>query len=186
MPLPLLLGVTATALLANSAYRKELIEQDRLRRKNIAPNQPIGRYPCDDIPSELEVEAEIGSIVCCGVYNGFIHTGLVLEDNLVLELHGSGLSRAVSYKRFLANRSGNTIFIASSSTGHPLKASLDEHLITSQIFAYHPYHISKFNCYSHTWFCMTGKRRPFASFEIFNQALFGYFEHSIYWDRMKP
>ena len=185
MPLPLLFGISATAVLANTYYRKELAEQDALRRQHLNPSNPIGRYPCDDYPSDFHVTAEIGNVVCCGVYNGFIHTGIVIDHNAILELHGSGLARAVSYKRFLANRSGANIFVASDALGHPLNTKLEVNRVSSELFAYHKYHISKLNCYSHTWYCITGKWLPFASFEIFNQALSKKFGQSIYWDRMK-
>ena len=81
--------------------------------------------------------------MCCGVYNGFIHTGVVIDHNAILELHGSGLARAVSYKRFLANRSGANIFVASDALGHPLNTKLEVNRVSSELFAYHKYHISK-------------------------------------------
>lgn len=185
MPLPLLLGVSAAAVFANSMYRNELKEQDKRRRYGLISNDAIGRYPCDSLPSDKSVTLELGNIVCCGVYNGFIHTGLVIDDNLILELHGSGLSRAVSYKRFLANRSGNNIFVASDQTGSSFNFTFDDDHVASQLFAYHPYHVSKRNCYSHTWFCITGEMKPFASFEVFNEQLRKIVNFSLYWDKAK-
>lgn len=183
MPLPILLGVSVAAVFANALYRSELAKQDEQRTLGVKTGSAIGRYPCDHFPSEYQVVPAIGSVVCCGVYNGFIHTGLVIDDNLVLELHGSGLSRAVSFKRFLQDRSGKHIFIATDKLANPMAFDLDTSRIAGQLFAYHNYHVSKRNCYSHTWFCITGQMRPFASFEIFNNVLSNMLKQSIYWDR---
>ena len=185
MPLPILLGVSAAAVLANSFYRSEIEKQDKQRKLGLKARTAVGRYPCDHLPSEFQITPGIGSIVCCGVYNGFIHTGLVIDDDLVLELHGSGLSRAISFKRFLQDRSGQHIFVATDTLANPIIFDFDQEHVARQVFAYHDYHVSKRNCYSHSWYCLTGKMTPFASFELFNKALSSLVGHSIYWDRAK-
>ena len=89
----------------------------------------------------------------------------------------------VGYQRFLTNRSGETIFVACNRDGDAIQAVLDEQLIANEVFKSYDYHVSKRNCYFHSWYCITGEVKQFASFEQFNTALKQKFGHSIFWDK---
>ena len=182
MPLPIIIGAGVAALAANHIYREDLRKQDNQRQRGFKPNDAIGRYPCDALPSQYRSSLRVGSIACCEVYNGFYHAGLVVDDNAILELHGSGLSRIVSAQRFLQTRSGKRIYVASNISASALSFDIDEQRVSEEIYRYYDYHVTRTNCYFHTWYAITGETKRFASFEEFNNSISQLIGSAIYWD----
>lgn len=100
MPLPLLwLGAAVSAAYAGNEIAKSLS----------CDEGNIALFPGER--STASVEPVNGAVVCCGIYDVLIHTG-VWWEGMVIELAGTGLIRAVSAERFLANRSGDNIYTA--------------------------------------------------------------------------
>lgn len=180
MPLPLLLvGAAVGALLAHDKQKDFLKAQDIARRNN---QQVAGREPSEILPSPIFSSMVIGSIVCCEVYEAFIHTAVVVDENTIVELHGSGLIRAVSKARFLNDRSGKHIFIACDSAGHPYTFSRIEESASADVFNLYDYDLFKGNCYRHTWRWLTGEDIVIESFGDFNKKLSNKLNKEIYWD----
>ena len=67
------------------------------------------------------------------------HTGIWLGDDLPRELHGSGLVRAVSVKRFLAGRTGSQIYLACNHLHQPLIADAVLTRAEQAIYQYREY-----------------------------------------------
>ena len=98
MALPLLLIASAFGgLYLSDQHKKALIQQDANRGLPLdtsTAKETIGRWPSDAYPSSLSVTPVPGSIVCCSVYQAFDHTGVIIDEDTIVELHGSGLVRA--------------------------------------------------------------------------------------------
>ena len=186
MALPLLLIASAFGgLYLSDQHKKALIQQDANRGLPLdtsTAKETIGRWPSDAYPSSLSVTPVPGSIVCCSVYQAFDHTGVVIDEDTIVELHGSGLVRAVSPKRFLSDRSGRHIFIACNQLAEPFVFSKAVWQGAQEVFNFYDYHVFKQNCYRHTWLCLTECDQQIDSFEGFNQLLSDTVQAPIYWD----
>ena len=187
MAVPLLLIASALGgLYLNEQHKKALMQQDINRRLPLDKSESkevIARWPSDAYPSSLLVSPVPGSLVCCSVYQAFDHTGVVIDDDTIVELHGSGLVRAVSAKRFLSERSGRHIFIACDQAGQPFVFPDAVQQAVQEVFHFYNYHVFKQNCYRHTWMCLTQQDHQIDSFEHFNQLLSDTVKASIYWDQ---
>ena len=107
---------------------------------------------------------------------------------MIVELHGSGLVRPVSIKRFLASRTGNKVYLACDAHHQPLVASNAINTViaraTQSIFQYRDYGLFDNNCHKFTWWCVSGKEAVIETFGEFNQAIAQHFNQAIYWDEM--
>lgn len=181
MPLPVILaGAVVGAVFAHDNQKSFLRSLDSDRRNPLRPD--LGREPSEVLPSPKHVALVPGSIVCCEVYEAFIHTGVVIDDETIVELHGSGLIRAVSKKRFLADRSGSHIFAACDRQGIPLTFSRMMDSASQDIFNFYNYDLLKANCYRHTWRWLTGEDIAIERFTEFNKKLSQKTGSEIYWD----
>jgi len=181
MPLPLLLvGAAVGSLLAHDNHKNYLAAQDRDRF--LASKTNAGREPSEILPSPRTTVLVPGSLVCCEVYEAFIHTGVVVDDNTIVELHGSGLIRAVSKERFLQHRSGKNIFIACDHSGAPFIFDSIDQLASKDVFNFYEYNLLSSNCYRHTWRWLSGIDLAIESFSDFNGKLTSKLGAEIYWD----
>ncbi len=191
MPLPLLwLGSAAMGalLLADEREKRLQLERDRLLGK--VSRQTTGNQAMVTAPSQWQkgfkqVSSQPGSIVCCYVFGVIEHTGIWLADDCLVELHGSGLIRAVSVKRFLAGRTGSQIYIACNHQHQPLIASDMVSRVERAIYQYREYDLFDNNCHRFVWSCLCGEELAIKSFNELNQKLAGYFKQGIYWDEMR-
>lgn len=181
MPLPLLLVGAAVGVLFAQDKHKDYLEQLDIDRK-ILSKSTVGREPSEILPSPMVTELIAGTVVCCEVFETFIHTGVVVDNNTIVELHGSGLIRAVSKKRFLEQRSGKNIFIACNRSGTPLNFNLIESLAPKDIFNFYEYELLQSNCYRHTWRWLSGEDVVIVSFSDFNNKLSNKYSEVIFWD----
>lgn len=180
MSLPLLLvGAAVGSLFAHDKQKDFLKAQDNSRRHN---NSPTGRDPSEILPSPLSSPMVVGAVVCCEVYEAFLHTAVVIDVNTIVELHGSGLIRAVSKDRFLRERSGKNIFIACDLRGKPHTFSDIESLASADIYNFYEYDLLKSNCYRHTWKWLCGEDASIENFSDFNHKLSCKLNEKIYWD----
>lgn len=183
MPLPFIIaGAAIGALLVHDNEKKHLKRQDASR--HILSDGPMGREPSEIHPSEATTHMVAGSIVCCEVYEAFIHTGIVVDRDTIVELHGNGLIRAISAKRFLQKRSGKHIFIACDNQGKPLIVDSAIEHAAADVFNFYEYDLFTSNCYRHTWRWLAGEDRAIKSFESFNRLLSSLVNQPIYWDRV--
>jgi len=186
MPLPIfLLGAGVLGgLFINEQHKKYLRKQDIDRLGYKSKNEVIARSPSDLLPSSKAHKMIPGAVVCCHVYGGFEHTGIVIEDDLIIELHGSGLVKGVSAKRFLSSRSGENIFIACNKSGHAFTFCDAIPRAQQELYKYYDYSLFECNCYSHSWSCITGTVGKIKSFDDFNLNLYRLTQEEIYWDRV--
>lgn len=191
MPLPLLwLGGAAigAAFLADERQKCLQLERDRLLGR--APKQALANRAMLAAPSQWQkgfkqVIPEPGSIVCCYVFGVIEHTGIWLGDDCLVELHGSGLVRAVSIKRFLAGRTGSQIYLACNHQHQPLVSEAVLERAQQAIYQYREYDLFDNNCHRFVWSCISGHEISIQSFNELNQQLAAHFNQGIYWDEMQ-
>lgn len=171
MPAPLIwLGAGLAALYAGAKYA----EQERLGKLSVAHFPGEG----DDY-----VKPKNGSIVCCGIYGVFDHTGIWVEGNII-ELKGNGLIRGVSPERFMHDRSGEEIHIACDEYGKVLSDEGAAHRATSQLYQYADYDVIENNCHRFVWNCYSGNRERLTRFVDLNESLSRFFNSRISWQRL--
>ncbi|MCW8092032.1 lecithin retinol acyltransferase family protein [Alteromonas sp. ASW11-130] len=170
MPLPLIwLGAGLVAAAAGVEFARE---QQKA-------SGDVGVFPGECDKKVLPID---GAIVCCGIYGVFQHTGIWLDDKVV-ELAGTGLIRAISPARFLANRSGDKIFVACDERRNVL-ASPDIITRTSEtIFQYSKYDLVENNCHRYVNRCLTGKNPPIARFAQLNAAIARHYKSPVRWQQ---
>lgn len=192
MPLPLLLLGAATVVgaavtVGHLNQKHQHKERLRMGRDDIDPHvgdkNGAEKLPSEVLTSDILVKPVPGSIVCCSVFSAFDHTGIWLDEDTIVELHGSGLIKAVSHKRFLHNRSGNAIFVACDSKGTPLIVEGTPQRTAAEVFSYREYDLLKNNCYRFSWYCVSGEEKQLGSFSDFNNVLAKHHGKKIYWDR---
>ncbi|GAB3016227.1 C40 family peptidase [Bowmanella dokdonensis] len=121
-----------------------------------------------------------GSVVCCGIYGVFDHSGIWLEGNII-ERAGNGLVRAISPERFLARRSGERIFVLCDEAGEPLGNEQAAQRAAGQIFQYADYHLLRNNCHQFVWSCLGHHREPVVLFSELNRLLAGHYQTRLSW-----
>lgn len=192
MALPLIIaGVAALSALAvkglnndrksQQKHRQRLTRAQRLSDLN-EHESAIAIYPSDFLVSEQSIKPQVGAIVCCGIGGILDHTGIWLGDNLIVELAGNGLIKAISSERFINERSGKQIFIACDSKGRPLVNEAAAQLASQQIYQYRDYHMIDNNCHHFIWQCFKPKDHSLTTFKSLNERLAQYFDRVIYWD----
>ncbi len=168
MPIPLVwLGAGAAALYASTRVAREVQKSKGY----------INHFPGE---CHHAVEPVCGSIVCCGIYEVFQHTGVWVDGNII-ELRGNGLIRAVSPQRFLEDRSGNRIYVACDDQRKPLVAPGCSELAASRLFEYSEYDVIKNNCHRFTLSCVNGYDEPITLFSELNAGLQTAFHQPIHW-----
>lgn len=191
MPLPLLwIGGAAMGalMLADEREKRQQLERNRLLGRvprQVNANQAMVAAPSQWQKGFKQVTPQPGSIVCCYVFGVIEHTGIWLADDCLVELHGSGLVRAVSVKRFLAGRTGSQIFIACNHLHQPLIANTIVNRAERAIYQYREYDLFDNNCHRFVWSCLCGEERAIKSFNELNQKLAAYFKQGIYWEDRK-
>ncbi|WP_416308380.1 hypothetical protein [Neptunicella sp. SCSIO 80796] len=168
MPIPLLwLGAGLGSLALGHHIHKE---QQRSR-------YTVGYFPGED---HLMVTPRNGSVVCCGIYGVFEHSGIWFDDQII-ELKGNGLIRAISPARFLANRSGERIFVACDAQKQPLLERQCANRAVARIFNYDRYDLFQNNCHRFTWQCVSGQSTKVTQFSDLNDKLSELFSTPVHW-----
>lgn len=189
LPLIWLGGATLGAvILADRREKRHQLEHQRSMGK--APSMPEGGQhvalkPSLWHPSHKQVQPQPGAIICCFVYGMIEHTGIWLDDHILIELHGSGLIRAVSTNRFLAGRTGTKIYIACSHDHQPLIDAGVLQRAEASIFQYREYDLFDNNCHRFVWSCLTGLEESLPSFNDLNLRLATHFRQQVYWDEVR-
>lgn len=196
MPLPLLwigAGLVGAALTTDHLCDKaqqitDDEERDRLRGIEPEPyrlgENNTTKLPSDILTSTMSAKPVPGSVVCCSVFSAFDHTGIWVDDGLIVELHGTGLIKGVSVKRFLEDRSGSNVFIACDSLGEPLVIGDAVSRASDELMNYWAYDVFDNNCYRFTWQCISGENRVVKDFPQFNDLLAKLHEKKVYWDKL--
>jgi hypothetical protein len=190
MPLPLiLLGAGLVGAAITAGHLKEKAKANESKRLTLGDLQchdedknGAVKWPSEISTSTVTVKPIPGSIVCCSVFSAFDHTGIWMQNNMIVELHGTGLIKAVSPQRFLNNRSGNTLFVACDSLAKPLLVEGTVQRASEQIYNYWDYDMLKNNCHRFSWLCVTGEDKKISSFTEFNNALAKHHQRKVYWD----
>ena len=192
MALPLILlgaGLVGAAVAAGEANKKNrMADQLRLLHEDGEPHldgdEGVAKLPSEVLTSNFSCQPVPGAVVCCSVFSAFDHTGVWIDDNLIVELHGTGLIKGVTPKRFLQNRSGNQMFVACDSKGNPLVVEGSAERSAEHIFDYRDYDLVKNNCYRFTWYCVSGEDKKVTRFSQFNQLLAQKHGKKVYWDKL--
>lgn len=193
MPLPLFWLGTAVA---SALVAKEIVD-DRKRQQqsrygrvktlaDLAEHESaVALYPSDVLTTEKAVIPVPGSIVCCGIAGVLDHTGIWIDDDVIIELDGNGLIKPVSCARFIAERSGQDIYVACDSLGRPLAKASAVNNAVNQIYQYQDYHLIENNCHQFVWQCFEQGAPALTTFKSLNRAMASFFDRVIYWDRVK-
>lgn len=190
MALPLIaaiiVGATAIHQSNKSHYRK--IEQKRKYDFSELDNDSslnVRKMPSDTYSSELSVKPLCGSIVCCEVYNALDHTGIWIDEDTIIELSNSGLVKAVSAKRFLQERSGENLFVASDKHHTPIVIDGCDERAINHLFSYREYDVISNNCHRFVNYCLSGRDIELTTFSTLNKRLAKISRKNIYWDKVK-
>ncbi|MEP4889595.1 MAG: hypothetical protein ABJV04_06180 [Aliiglaciecola sp.] len=168
MPVPLLwLGAGIAALYAG----------DKLQQSNKIKRQYVKHYPGED---NSLVRVQDGSIVCCGIFGVFEHTGIWVDGNII-ELKGNGLIRGISPERFLTKRSGTRIHVLCDTSGEPLISPHAAATAVANLYNYSDYDLIKNNCHRFVFKCVSNSEQSITSFSDLNLALFRYFASPLSW-----
>ena len=132
----------------------------------------------------LPVVPKNGSVVCCGIYGVFDHSGIWLDGHIV-ERAGNGLVRAISPERFLARRSGERIFVLCDAQGQALGNEAAAERAGKQIFQYADYHLIRNNCHQFVWACLGHHREPVVLFSELNRLLASHYQCRLSWHPAK-
>jgi len=199
MPLPLLwigAGLVGAALTADHYCDKaqELADEDEFKRLNLqsidsfdddeSEEAAVAKFPSDVLTSQVTAQPVAGAIVCCGVFGAFDHTGIWVDDNLIVELHGCGLIKAVSVERFLRHRSGSSLFVACDSNAQPLVVDGSAERAAEQVFNFWLYQVRDNNCHRFVWQCVNEHTERVADFSEFNHLLAKKHHKKVYWDKV--
>ncbi len=172
MALPLLwLGAAAASAWLGNEIAKEV--SSREGRVDIFPGG-----------SSVPVRPINGTVVCCGIYNMWMHTGIWVDDH-VIELAGSGLIRAVSPLRFLAGRSGEQIFIACDGSRQPVYSEIAEQRAASRLYQYVSYDLIDNNCHQFVAECLGKPDEKIIRFGQLNAFLAKTYGKGINWFPLK-
>lgn len=172
MPLPLVwIGAGVAAAVAGSYLNREQQKYDG----------HVAIFPGE---SKHRVAPVDGAIMCCGIYEMLQHTGIWVDGGIV-ELNGNGLFRLISPSRFLADRSGDRIYIACDEHGTPLVAPQAMARASAKIYDYADYHVLNNNCHRFTRYCITGDNSPLTLFSELNSALAAHFDTPVYWHQIQ-
>ncbi|MGS0695849.1 lecithin retinol acyltransferase family protein [Shewanella sp. 0m-4] len=184
--------------LGAAAVGAAIVAEEREKQKTIALKRQQGQASAKHVSGQSailapslwktgakKVEPMPGAIVCCFVFGVIEHTGIWLGDNTLVELHGSGLVRAVSTQRFLAGRSGSRIYQACNHLHQPLIGTEVLRRAKQSIFSYREYDLFDNNCHRFVWHCLSGEERALSSFGKLNNQIGRYFSEAVYWDELK-
>lgn len=168
MPAPLIwLGAGLAALYAG----------DKLSKQHLRNNNIVNHYPGE---SDALVSPVNGSIVCCGIYGVFDHTGIWVDGDII-ELKGNGLVRAISPERFLDNRSGDAIFVLCNGSEQPLVSENGLNNAVNLLYSYSEYDVLSNNCHRFVWQCVSDSNQKVTSFYELNTELSSFFSESLNW-----
>ncbi|TLU64132.1 hypothetical protein FE810_12550 [Thalassotalea litorea] len=147
----------------------------------------IGKYPKQKLAKKAEKEtlAQIkpGAILCCGLGGMLEHTGIYIDQHTIVELHGSGLVKAISPERFLAERSGSEIYVACDSKGQAIASQMTAERAAKKIYSFQQYDLIKNNCHRFVWTCVQGQEVDLTTFYLLNNFLSRKTNRIVYWDR---
>ena len=158
-----------------------LFAADELHKSHQKSKGRVAHYPGE---SDEFVEPVNGSLVTCGIFGVFDHTGIWVDGNII-ELAGNGLIRGVSPDRFIDNRSGEKIYIACDDDAQPLVSDLAAERAVSRLFEFSDYDVITNNCHRFVWQCLSGERRKLTQFTELNRLMSEYFDQAISWKRVK-
>ncbi|MBY5922322.1 lecithin retinol acyltransferase family protein [Ferrimonas balearica] len=180
MALPALL-ILAGALAAVEYQSHRRTVQGR-RYRTPEGEAKLALRPSQWMPGHVSVTPQPGAIMACHVFGVVEHTGIWLGEGAIAELHGSGLVRAVSLERFLAKRSGNTLFCLCDHRHQPLADPDVAERAAQALFTYRDYHLTDNNCHRFVWHCLSGDEQRIASFGALNRLLADHYRTHLYWD----
>ncbi|MBY6188533.1 lecithin retinol acyltransferase family protein [Marinobacter hydrocarbonoclasticus] len=183
MALPALLMLAGALAAAEYQHHRRSVQRNRHR----TPEGPAGMAlsPSQLLPGRVRVEPQPGAVMACHVFGVVEHTGIWLGEGAIAELHGSGLVRAVSTQRFLANRSGGTVFCLCDHRHQPLSSDTVAERAAQALFTYRDYHLTDNNCHRFVWHCLSGEERRIGSFAALNRLLAGHYNAHLYWDPVR-
>lgn len=193
MALPLLwigAAVLSAVSIGELNQQRKRAENERLRSKDIIRRgksdthySGIEKYPAESFSVATFATIQPGCLVCCGLGGVLEHTGILIDEHTIVELHGSGLVKAISPKRFLNERSGNQIYVACDSNGLAISAQAIADRASNQVFTFQKYDVIANNCHRFAWQCISGENESVTTFHQLNKLFSKKFDRKIYWDK---
>ncbi len=186
MALPIIAAVALGAAVYHETKKSHYkrLEAERFSSTKDEKNV-VKKSPSDNYASNIHVAPEAGSVVCCEVYGVLDHTGIWIDSDTIVELGNNGLVKAVSVERFLAERSGDNIFVACDHNHKAIVIPNAEQRAINEVFSYRGYDVIHNNCHRFVNYCLTGKERELTRFQSLNDSIFEISGKNIYWDKVK-
>ena len=126
-----------------------------------------------------------GAVVACEIFHLFEHTGIYLGEDVVVELQGTGLVRAISTNRFLAGRSGEELLVACNRRGEVITSADCVARASARIYTVERYDLLHNNCHRFTYSCVSGMSEEITSFFDLKLALKTWWRQEIIWQVVK-
>ncbi|WP_417346872.1 hypothetical protein [Ferrimonas sp.] len=181
MALPWILAALAGGLAAADYKRgREKTRQRRYHERSRSPQLKLRPSEWDE--GKARVVPQPGSLVACHVYGAVEHVGVWVARDQIVELHGSGLVRVVSPRRFIHGRTGRKLFVCVDRHHRPLVMPGSVERAATTLYQYREYDLLRDNCYRFVWYCLTGEQRSFDTFGGLNRALAKLHHSDLYWD----
>ncbi|TKB50644.1 hypothetical protein FCL40_05710 [Ferrimonas sediminicola] len=184
MAIPWILAALAGGLAA-ADYKRGRDRARRRRYHELSPDPRLKLRPSEWDEGKARVDPRPGSLVACHVYGAVEHVGLWVAPDQIIELHGSGLVRLVSPRRFVQGRTGRKLFVCVDRHHRPLTVVASVERAARCLYQHRNYDLFRDNCYRFVWYCLTGEQRRFDSFGGLNRALAGLHGCDLYWDAAK-
>lgn len=122
-----------------------------------------------------------GAVIACEIFHLFEHTGIYLGDDVIVELQGTGLVRAISSQRFLADRTGEELLVACNRHGEVLASNQVAERAAHRIYTSEGYDLLRNNCHRFTYSCVSGISEEITSFFDLKMALKAWWRQDIRW-----
>lgn len=165
-------------------YRNLEINRKSSDYSNIS-HSSVAKRPSDTYDSGRFVSPNPGAVVCCEIYNCVDHTGIWIDQDTIIELSENGLVKAVSYERFLTDRSGANMYVACDNLHQPIIISGAAERAVNHIFTYRDYDVIDNNCHRFVSFCLSGIDTKLTLFSALNDQISLQAKKTIFWDRVK-
>ena len=164
MPFPV---IAIAGAIATVAATSEILSHNQLR-----------------LQSKRTVKPVYGSIVCCEVYEEFEHTGVWLDEDIIIEFSNNGLIKSMTPERFVKGRSGNEIYVACNDKGSVIANKTWGDAALKSIFTYQNYHLLMNNCHSFVASCID-QQVQVRSFSELHDFLSDLNSTGVVWDKVK-
>jgi hypothetical protein len=109
-------------------------------------------------PSEKKIVNKYGCVVRCSLYKGIDHTGILVDDNKIVEISADGIIELVDYNKFLEDTLSQKIYVATDKeTGEILGSESIKQFALEKVNEKFKYNLLINNCHNFSYSCLMQK-----------------------------